>query len=276
MDMSSIQPRTESSLKRLARHIRREKGIKLTDALNAAAQQAGYQNYQHFKNQAGAKVYDVEVEISASWRALRPETEFGRVTGRVRLSRPVNELVTPYGFAASRRLNWFKVIDGRTLVADCRIEQRATALNFVGQAARTLQFIDATGLKPARPRAKEDIVYDRGARHERMPRGDHAIYWKEPDTGRIFCMNEPYADASQLIPEQVDWAVRNGYEIRRLEWGSLYWLNGGTVCDLISHKETGADIEKVITAMKAAPRAFDEEKDDVEETSGRHTPRIPA
>ena len=276
MDISSIQPRTESSLKRLARHISREKGIKFTDALNAAAQQAGYQNYQNFKNQAGAKVYDVEVEISASWRAPRPETEFGRVTARVRLSKPVNDLLTPYGFRISRRLNWARMIDGRTLMSDSRIEQRDHALHLVGQAARTLQFIDATGLKPAKPRGKEDIVYERGQRHELLPRGDHAIYWKEPVTNRILCMNEPYADASQLIPEQVDWADRNGYRIRRLEWGSLYWLNGGTVCDLISHKEDGVDIERVINAMKCAPRAFDEEKDDFEETSGRHAPRIPA
>lgn len=265
MDIYSIQPRTESGIKRLARKISRATGIKFSEALNVAARQGGYQSYQHFRNQAAAQM--VEVELSVSWRRFNPEKTIGRVTARVSLRKPVDELVTAYGFKTSKRLKLFEMMDGRTLVSNRGIEDKDTALVFLGQAARTLQFIDATGLKPSRPRSHQEIIYAGGAHNEPMPRGDHATYWKEQESNRIVCMNEPYADARNLIPEQVDWAERHGYGIHRIEWGPLYRLNAGTVCDLISHRRTGADVGKILQALNNAPPPFDEQTADIEEYS---------
>lgn len=270
MDYSRIQPQSVDGLKRLAKRIKKDAGIPHATALDVAAQQAGFQNFVHFRNQVenGNNVDEVEVLLTSRWRNPRSRGDFGTLEARILLSRPIPNIVTGYGIEICPRLGSYKLRDGLTL-ADQRLNPDKTiALRYLGQAARTLQFIDATGLKPARARRSENILYPSSHRREELPKADHASFWREPRTDRILCMNEPYWSPDQPITEQQAWANRNGFGIQRLDWGSLYWLNGGTICDLIAHRETGADIDSVVNELRKAPCPFDEDRDNVKVYSG--------
>lgn len=259
MESSSVTAQTVSGLKRLARSISREKNITLVAAMNVAAKQSGFQNYQHFLNRQPALTHGVEIEITSTWSTRRSPNQHGRLTAKFTLSKPLNELMTAYGFSICKRVAWYKMHDPLTLVPNGWIDSRDTAARFLGKAVRTLQFIDATGLKPCKVRASDDIMYYRGQLREPFPGSDHATSWKEPKTNRLLFLNEPYPGPEDLDRNRRAWAVQNGYAIQRLEWGSLYWL-GNTVCDLISHKEKGADIGNIARSMRAAPPPFDEQK----------------
>lgn len=51
--MASKPPSTLEGIKRLAKSIKKEKGIQHSDALNEAAKVAGYENFRHAQNKLG-------------------------------------------------------------------------------------------------------------------------------------------------------------------------------------------------------------------------------
>ncbi|MCW3784312.1 hypothetical protein [Defluviimonas salinarum] len=267
MDTSGIRPKSEDGLKRLAKSIKREMGVTHTEALNLAAKQAGFGNFTNFLNRKGGRgserIPAREILVTAHWRS-RDAGVCGTIEARIRLDKLVTEITDARAFETCPRLMGFRIEAEDHVAGTFTWETRDHAILDVGRVARTLQFVEATGLQPHSISYPKDIRYGRAGRAD-YPGADHGLYWRDPETGGVLYMNEPYADGSPVPDNETRaWAARNGFRVERMGWGSLYWLNGGIACDLVSDRERGVDIDRVLDAMNASPAPFDEDEEVIE------------
>ena len=120
-------------------------------------------------------------------------------------------------------------------------------------AARTLAFIDATGLRPSSAfrRAFPSDYFEYGIR---IPGQDHATVWFDPSNRRYLIANEPYEAAAESRrsrgeQEQQQWCEKYGYDTTKAPWLGMYNPDGGTHLYLFSHKNKGIALEPVIAAL---------------------------
>lgn len=251
-----ITPKTEESLKRLAKRIARDEGVPHMAALDMAARQAGAASYKDFMSggavaPSAAKGEDShEVKILTSWI----EQERGRfissgtVEARVPLPLPFREIFAKAGSWKGARTVADHVGDG--LFENDRAYCRRSAFEWTLRTARAIQFMAATGLRqtswPVKgPGSTRD---GRGgeSRFENLPGQDHVVFFEDPATKRLLMVNEPYEnDAKYAVDPRAEWKGARLFDIRRLDWGSLYVAGAGIASEMISLKGHGVDIDEV-------------------------------
>lgn len=209
------------TLKRVARRIKRERDIPHFEALDLAAQQFGFANYTHSKRALEKGPLDSCVKILVSAKA-RTNGSRAWVSSRieVQIQQSLSELAVRKhmkGYLAGCR-----VIDENNIELepfDNNILDVGVARNFVRQVARTLQFMDATGLKPSEAKR----IYPGGGYWNRPPVADHDSGWYDPSSGAYFLLTEPYPGRlSANSPEQRQWEEKHSFSCERLNWGSIY------------------------------------------------------
>ena len=91
MSIAKVRPSNLANIKRLANQLKKSEHIQHRQALDFAAQRAGFQNYEHARKAIGCK--PCQILLTGYWED-RETFEIGRETLGVPLSRPLLELVS--------------------------------------------------------------------------------------------------------------------------------------------------------------------------------------
>ena len=229
MSIATIRPSTVDGIKTLAKKIKRERSIPHMEALDLASRQAGYENFVHAKRKLAADVSRLlgaggrsyPVYLVAHWQE-RPDQpgarrRFGREHFRVDLTRPLLDVIPRHRLTLARNLEGMKVEYSDHLEWVTDIQGQAEARRALAKAARTLQFMDATGLVPPsnqRERAPFRVLED-------LPHRDHTSRWIHPETSEWLLLDEPYHGMEE--PGRFAWLESHGLSQLRTAWDGLYF-----------------------------------------------------
>lgn len=245
-------------IKRLAKTISAEQGIKHTEALDQSARAAGFQNFRHARNAIGIGPRDEPVAghliyITMYWQSRQKGLRGpgGRETLTIWLSSPWADLITAAQFGNNRWLMRFRPAGADHLESRSVAESQYAARRDVCALARTLQFMDASKLRPSKGHAKG---YPGGRSINAAPGEDHSSLWYEPASGRYLIADEPYEPAAvSQRAEREAWAARHGHVIAKPEWPGMYNPGGGSRLYLISDASKGIPLGPVIEALNRLP-----------------------
>lgn len=233
MHPSEVQPRTILGIKSLAKDIKKHQGIPHTKALDIAAQRAGYQNYAHAFHAIPCQQPRYLTFITAYWRDATYRG--GRETIAIHLHRPWNQSITQRHFGLARGLKKFRGQSPDHVVSQQLVGEQWVARNLVCAAARTLLFIDATGLQPARFRT--DRFVENWSR-DPCPGMDHISSWIDARSRVMVLANEPYQGKySQNADAQAAWVTRKNLHLVRPNWRGMYRPDLGSHISLITEDE---------------------------------------
>ena len=178
MSSEAIRPSTMDGIKRLAKSIKVERGIQHTQALDAAAQVAGFQNFGHAGNvlravpkmghfQPGHRVF-----LTSYWKD-RDGGATGRETLSIWLSVPWADLITVLQLQNHRALADFRAEGPDHLAREHLQSSQSAAQRAVCAAARALHFMDATKLRPSKSHSR---AFPGGRSSNAVPGRDHYIF----------------------------------------------------------------------------------------------------
>lgn len=263
MSSENIRPSTMDGIKRLAKSFKTKRGIQHAQALDESAKVAGFENYRHARNklkvaaQSSAKPSARHrVYITVYWHD-KQSGERGRETLSLQLATLWSELIQPAQFQNHRAMVHFHR-DGPDHLAQHELSSsQSRARSSVCAVARTLQFMDATKLKPSKGYSR---VYPDGRSSNAVPEHDHESVWYDPETKRYLYADEPYeASAEKAILERNAWAERHGITIIKASWSGMYYSNGDTRLYLISHAQKGIPLGPVAAALEHLPAPMNED-----------------
>lgn len=230
MVIASIRPSTVDGIKKLAKKIRRERNITHTEALESASRQAGYENFVHANRQlVGAGTpRGFPAYLSVHWRIPRERNgeprhdgpRAGREILRVNLAQPLSQIVAKHRVSHDRGLYGFRMEYEDHLEHLTNAQGKDRARKVLLTAARSLRFMEATGLQPASTKKYHDLMRPL----EKMPGRDHQSQWFDPATEGYVFLDEPYAAAlKNHSAERQRWLERNGLQMVAPEWEGIYY-----------------------------------------------------
>jgi len=268
--LATLTPKSEESLKRLAKKIVRDQGIRHAEALDLAARQAGATSYKAFRRalaepQASEPFSIAKAGTMTPYRHLRHaririswvERErddllsSGSVEVDVPLQRKLCELISRPTQVSSPRLHAWHTEDG---LFEGRSDRPTDAYRKAMATARTLQFMDATGFRVSKwpwngPWAL--TLRGRNRLFRGIPGTDHPVLFRDPETKKLLYINEPYRDPAQRASERSDWEEKHLFDVRPLDWGNLYVSSGKIYPELVSLKGHGADLDVVEERLRS-------------------------
>jgi len=266
-----IKPSTLDGIKRLARSLKIERNIQHTLALDLAAQAAGFQNFRHARNELRTEPKTKHpplghcIFLTAYWK---DREESGRETLAIWLSAPWSDLITPHQFQNHRALKNF-LAEGPDHLARQYVHSTQTeARRSVCSAARTMQFMDATKLRPSKSHSR---AYPKGRSINAIPGCDHYSIWYDRETKRYLFADEPYEKAANSrIIEREQWAQQHGFVIVKPKWAGMYAPDIGSRLYLIADSIKGIPLQPIAAALDKLPTPI------VESTwSGESAPMLP-
>jgi hypothetical protein len=270
MSADTIRPSTLDGIKRYAKTLKAEHGVIHAKALDLAAVAGGFQNYTHARRRlegADPKVPEHVAYISVPWR-VRETKESGQEILAVRLRAPLKALVKPAHLTSARHFGTFKFVADDHLDHQNLVSSQSDARRRACAAARTLAFMEATGLRPSAGRSR---AYPRGDFANAMPNKDHYSEWYHPPSKAYVFADEPYRRAVEnLADERAAWAERHGWVIGRATWAGMYNPDGGCELYLAADKAKGFDLDAAIAALNVLPAPYVEAHWD-----GRSEPMFP-
>lgn len=269
MSSKIIQPSTLVGIKRLAKSIKTERNIQHVQALNVAAQTAGFQNFKHASNvlQANAPLHEHSghrIFLTAYWKDKELGGS-GRETLTLWLDHMWGDLITTAQLQIPRALSRFKPEGLDHLARHDQLESQSQARRAICAAARTLQFMNVTKLRPSKSysRALPSV-----RSNDMLPGSDHGSVWYDRDTKRYLFVDEPYeAEAQSEAAKRIAWAVKNEFTIGKPSWPGMYNPDGGSRLYLITHSKKGVPLDPVISALDRLPPPIEEKTWDGESAS---------
>lgn len=253
------QPTTLHGIKDLARDLKKAEGLQHAKALDQAAVRAGFQNFRHARNQlagltpqlprgtASAPEPVFPTWVTVAWSDIDTGAR-GRETCLVALSHPMKTLLSATQLAASHSLGAMFMAADDHLVSGQRAQGQVSARWQAAVAARTLQFIDATGLKPTASRHR---IYPEGRFANAAPATDHGIGWYDPETRTYLYTDEPYnGSVPTVVADREAWAERFGWRIAKPDWRGMH-LPESTELFVMAPK--AFDLERVRRALDRLP-----------------------
>jgi hypothetical protein len=252
MNMQPLRPKSTTGLQRLAHGLKKHRDLTQSEAMEHAAVLAGYRNLREAQLAFG-ETPAPSVLITAQFY-----DEIGRKTleTRVPLSRNLRSFLRPKHLRVCDRFEKMTMVAEDYIEAEFNHLQESHVRQRIARTARTLQFMDVTGLKPS---TDEIYGYPTWSKQHRLPGQDHALTWFDPETETPVMMDEPYGYVDHLFPNRNVWAERNGFVVRRLNWGGTYRPEQGSVCDLVSRVGQGVFIDQIIARLEQAEPGFREE-----------------
>jgi hypothetical protein len=254
MTTASIRPFSENGIKQLAKKLSREQNIPHHLALDAASRQAGFENFVHAKRQlpASRAALGFPVYLSIHWftpRVRKDEPKpsgprWGRELLCVHLSRALPEIVAKHRVGRARGLHGFRMEYEDHLEHRTNVEGQAEARRRLLAAARSLRFMEATGLQPVSTRKYDAISQILTT----LPGRDHDSDWFDPDTEAYVCLDEPYARAvGGKSAECAQWLQsRSLLHMVVPDWEGIYYA-GQCTPRLVS--PDGALLQRVAVAL---------------------------
>lgn len=217
---NTIRPSTMDGIKRLAKKIKQVLGIKHAAALDLAARAAFFENYKHARrslsSQTGSASSEHQLFITIYWMESRP-FRAGRETLRVNLSKPLLELCSKSELKKARGL-WGRLVAPDHIVHDTVAQSQKFARGEICKAARTLQFMEATGLRPSDDYRGQ---YPNGDHKNKLPDSDHSTDWYDPVSGQFIMIDEPYSPAV-VSEKRAAWAMKHGWHLQASKWPGIY------------------------------------------------------
>lgn len=273
MSSEAIRPSSLDGIKRLAKSIKGERGIQHIRALDAAAQSAGFQNFRHASNALSKATPPASLRFAHSifvtvyWRD-RKAGGSGRETLTVGLTVPWSELVTRDQFENHTALADFRAEGPDHLARRHLVQSQSQARRVSCAAARALQFMDATRLRPSKSYSR---AYPDGRSINAVPGQDHSSIWYDRASKRYLLADEPYDPAAKSkAAERAAWAQRHGFVVVKPAWPGMYNPDGGSRLYLIADAEKGISLEPIAAALDKLPPPI------VEETwNGESAPTVP-
>jgi hypothetical protein len=249
MNLSKVLPTTAHGIKQLAKTMKRELNITHATALDQAAVHAGYHNYSHantaLKN-ARVKVLQHGVFISCGWKD-KATLETGCEVYRLSLAKNFAEILRPRDLPLSGKLQWCEVSAQDNLTYKHLASTREIARRHVNEAARIIQFLDATKLRPSRGYSK---AYPKGKSSNAIPGQNHAQIWFDPATKGYLITDEPYDDhARSKLEEREHWAQKHNFNLAKTEWGGMHNPGGGTSMYLIGANSRKTTFDLALAAI---------------------------
>jgi len=253
MSLESIRPSTLDGIKRLARSFKKAEEMRHSAALDRAAVQAGFENYQHANRQLKSANTEaihrtltnvLDFYLTAYWRS---GVEAGRETLRLQLSKPIDEIIS----GRQRRktaLHAFRREAPDHLVFSGTLSEQSKARWFVCKAARVLQFCAATMLVPATPPRRLPGT-------EKLPFCDHGSVWLDRKTDTYITADEPYLGAVENDRGERDrWAHSLGLSIVCSPWRGMHNPDGttGTQLYLIAPASDDNALSAVVQRLRQA------------------------
>ncbi|HVZ30135.1 MAG TPA: DUF5623 domain-containing protein [Asticcacaulis sp.] len=256
MTLDSIQPKTVASIKRLARQLRSRDGILHHEALRIASMRAGFSNYRTALNYfgstaAGTPFIGYPLFISTWWRDEQSRAS-GRETLLIHTKTPYSELLNRRQQRQNRYLGWFK-LEAPDHMADERwyMSQTQARLHAAG-AARTIAFIEATGLKPSGAKLRQAVPMfdDDGG----LPGRDHYAVWRDALTGHLILTDEPYKSRIEQTGPLFDrrrseWAKRNSWKVLAVDWGGMYYPEFGSKLYVAAAEADGYNLSGLVRKL---------------------------
>lgn len=226
-----IIPSTLAGISRLATVIKREQRILHMKALDIAAQRAGFGNFRNAQHELGktagpartAAHATYPIWVTAYWRDKQGNS--GRETLCVSARLPWGRLLKPTEIGGSRGLGKFKADAADHFETPKDLYEQSAARRAVCEAARTLQFMEVTGLRPLTAH-----VYRRTKGVEKLPHRDHASAWRDPESNAIVVVDEPYiSNVDETLSERGMWAREAGAAIAATKWAGMYSPRSATM-----------------------------------------------
>lgn len=192
----------------------------------------------------------------------------GRETLTIWLSMPWGDLITPHQFQNHRALYGFRSKGPDHLACQDPVQSQSHARREACAAARVLQFMDATKLRPSKSHSR---AFPGGRSSNAVPGRDHYSIWYDRDTKRSLFADEPYeGTVEKMSAQRTAWAQRHGFAITKPTWAGMYNPDGGSRLYLITDLEKGIPLEPIVAALNRLPAPI------VEETwDGESAPTVP-
>jgi len=256
MSSEAIRPSTMDGIKRLANSIKVERGIKHLPALEVAAQLAGFQNLKHAQNvlRAGGNRSNARpghrLYLTVYWRDKESDTR-GRETLSIWLGTLWSDLVTLTQLDHHRALSDFRPEGPDHLAVRHLTHSQSQAHRDICAAARTLQFMDATKLRPSKSHSR---AFPAGRSSNAVPGRDHYSVWYDRETKRYLFVDEPYEMAVEgKAAERAAWSERHGFTIAKPSWPGMYNPDGGSRLYLIADAAKGVPLAPIVAALDRLP-----------------------
>lgn len=262
MSSEAIRPSTMDGIKRLAKSIKVERGMRHLQALDASAQAAGYQNFRHAGNALSgrppteARRPRHRVYLTAYWKD-RESGSSGRETLSLELPCPWGALITPAQLENHRALVHFRVEGPDHLAREHLQRTQSEARRAVCAAARALQFMGATRLRPSKSHSR---AFPGGRSSNAIPGRDHYSVWYERDTKRYLFVDEPYEEAAKgKLAERQAWAEKHGFTVIKSTWPGMYAPDVGSRLYLAADTAKGVALTPIAAALDQLPPPIVEE-----------------
>ena len=256
MSSEAIRPTTLEGIKRLAKSLKVERGVQHVQALDAASQAAGFQNFRHASNALRTspapeqEIRGYRFFLTAYW-VQRESGASGRETLTIWLSSPWTNLITPLQLKNHPALAGFRKDGPDHFVHERQQNSQSHARNYVCAAARVFHFMDATKLRPSQGYSR---VFPGGDFINAIPGHDHDSVWYDPKTRRYLFADEPYEGAAEgRKPEREAWAKRHGFVIVKPEWAGMYAPDLGSRLYLVTDKTKGIPLSTVAASLNMLP-----------------------
>ncbi|HBO4336431.1 TPA: DUF5623 domain-containing protein [Pseudomonas aeruginosa] len=251
---NSALPSSLPGLKRLAKSIGRQQEIPHFQALNQAAQNCGYQDYHHARRvlerlSAGdlSTPGSYSIYLSAYWHdtSTKPFRR-GLETLKIELPSPLLAVVQKHQCGSARNLEAFYIEYEDHLEMRGNLESQVRARELLYRAALTLQFMEATDLRPATTkvqRKKMQIV-------EELPERDHLSRWLAP-SGQWVVLDEPYDHVTEpkSLASRAAWVESHGLFWARPAWSGLYYPDNAVPHLICADQALLQQLVKTIEAM---------------------------
>lgn len=251
MSNDHIRPSSIEGIKQLAKRLKRADGLQHAAALDKASRSAGFENYKHalrrLDDTVGPPRPVHELYISVPWRD-RANNTAGCEILKMLIGKPLDALISQAQSKAARGLSAMRR-EGSDHLADMyTASSQQAARKEACAVARTIQFVEATGLVPSKAKRS----FPRGQFQNRMPGSDHDTAWFDPVAKAYICANEPYS-RGDVTAEQQQWAAHHGWAIAASPWKGMYSPDGGSALFLAADTSKGYSLGPIISKLANAP-----------------------
>lgn len=214
MSSFTAGPSTVDGIKRLAKTIKRERNIPHHLALDLAARKAGYQNIRHAQDQLARQTSALYTAYLTAYWALRGDA--GRETLKIQLPKPMGDVVAHHQVNQAKNLRFFYLESTDHLERRIDVRSQEQAHQELFAAARTIQFMAVTGLRPTTTLKQEHPMRV----FQNLPGSDHVSRWFHSETGAWIYMDEPYPKPG--LDQRAVWASDHRVQMITPRWEGLH------------------------------------------------------
>lgn len=213
----SFKYETLAGLKSLAKKIQAKHSVPRHQALEIAACHGGFSGYIDAKRKLPEKRSELfDANVRQTWWGYESR-DGGSANIALRLKSRLPELVKAHhliGYLGACRIK-----DGPILERTGQQRHADETKWYIGRIARTLQFMDVTGLKPSNARK----CYPKSDVENRPPVADHDHAWFDPFARVHILSTEPYPSRLERDrSKQTAWELKHNWSTFYVDWGGIY------------------------------------------------------